>query len=168
MNTITFHQNAHNLLKHFGGEHSNNLSNLLFHNEEENEWHTGTSSPYVNLRQFISYASSNREKLSILSLNCQSLNAKFDRILSTLETVYKESHFYFKIICLQETWHKHPEDIDMFTIPNYHNPFHIPASCSQHGGLVCYVHQTLEAEQIKSYSGLSWFEGMTIRVSGDN
>ena len=168
MNPIIHHANVEDLLRPFGGENTNNLGNLLSHNVDENEWDTTSCSPYVNLEQFSSYASSHTDNLSVLTLNCQSLNAKFDTILLIIEMLARESKFNFKLICLQETWHKDSDEATLFTLPNYHKPFDLPASCSKHGGLICYVHNSLDAELVHTYSGFTWYEGLFVRITGNN
>ena len=116
MNPIIHHANVEDLLRPFGGENTNNLGNLLSHNVDENEWDTTSCSPYVNLEQFSSYASSHTDNLSVLTLNCQSLNAKFYDILLTIKMLARESIFYFKLICLQETWHRDSDEATSFTL----------------------------------------------------
>ena len=168
MNPITIQEDADHLLRPFGGKDINNLDNIISLNVDENELDTTSNSPYVNLQQLCSYASSCTDNLSVLTLNCQSINAKFDDILLTLEFLLSESKFSFKIICLQETWHKDSEDASLFTLPNYHKPFDLPASCSTHGGLICYVHNSLDAEIVQSYNNMTWYEGIFIRITGNN
>ena len=48
-------------------------------------------------------------KISILSLNCQSINAKFDKIKIFLDGTNNMNSL--SIICIQETWSQ--DDIDM-------------------------------------------------------
>ena len=44
-----------------------------------------------------------RTKFTILSLNCQSLNAKIDHIKAKLY-YFGQHDIHFSVICLQETW----------------------------------------------------------------
>ena len=52
-----------------------------------------------------------------MSLNCQSINAKFDEFrlfMNGINTVEE-----IGVVCLQETWTSETEDINLFHIPNY-------------------------------------------------
>ena len=54
-------------------------------------------------------------KMCILSLNCQSINAKFDKINMFIDYVNDQSPI--SIICIQESW-RHNK-ITYCSIPNY-------------------------------------------------
>ena len=72
----------------------------------------------------------------ILSLNCQSLNAKFDQLQIFIN--YLKTHgFCFSAICLQETWMDNDSDLSLFQIPGY-TCISNGRSCTQHGGLIIY------------------------------
>ena len=56
-------------------------------------------------------------RLSIMSLNSQSVNAKFDELrlfINRINTVEE-----IGVVCLQETWTSENEDIRLFQLPNY-------------------------------------------------
>ena len=77
-----------------------------------------------------------------MSLNCQSLNAKFPQIKLLLDT-FGEQNKPIHVLCLQETWIENSDQIDMaqFHIDNYHlvtkNKY-----ASAHGGLAFYIHKS--------------------------
>ena len=77
------------------------------------------------------------KKFSLLSVNIQSINAKFDKLL-TLITYLNESNFMFSAICIQESWLKQGQDISLFQIPGY-NLINQPNVCSEHGRLITYL-----------------------------
>ena len=58
---------------------------------------------------------------TIMSLNCQSLNAKFSKIKLMID-LFAESNKQIQVMCLQETWLEDVELLDMgqFYIDNYH------------------------------------------------
>ena len=79
---------------------------------------------------------------TIMSINCQSLNAKFSKIKLLIDT-FAENGKPIQVLCIQETWFENTNLIDMgqFHIDNYHlltkNRY-----ASDHGGLACYIHKT--------------------------
>ena len=58
-------------------------------------------SPYMSSEEFTNHISNNNESFKIISLNCQSINAKFDQLKIYIENCYKSQ---VNVICLQETW----------------------------------------------------------------
>ena len=65
------------------------------------------------------------------SLNCQSINAKFDDLHLFIDRSNKIGHL--SIICLQETWPDSYCDISLYQLPNY-KLFYQEQQCSNHGG----------------------------------
>ena len=61
------------------------------------------------------------DSCTIMSLNCQSLNAKFPHIKLLLDS-FEEANKPVQVLCLQETWIENSDLIDMaqFHIENYH------------------------------------------------
>ena len=76
----------------------------------------------------------------IMSLNCQSLHAKFMQIKLLVDT-FAENGTPIQVLGLQETWFENSDNIDLglFHIDNYHfvtkNRY-----ASAHGGLAYYIH----------------------------
>ena len=60
-------------------------------------------------------------RLSIMSLNCQSINSKFDELQLFINRIGKDEEI--GVVCLQETWTSENDDISLFQLPNY-NLFH--------------------------------------------
>ena len=80
-----------------------------------------------------------------MSLNCQSINAKFDDFQLFIERSNKIGHL--SVIFLQETWTDDNCDISLYQFPNY-NLFHQGKQCSNHCGLFIYVHEEFNVEPI--------------------
>ena len=76
----------------------------------------------------------------IMSLNCQSLQAKFSQIKMLVDT-FAENNTPIQVLCLQETWFENNDLIDLgiYQIEDYHfvtqNRY-----ASAHGGLAFYIH----------------------------
>ena len=78
-----------------------------------------------------------KDIFSVLSVNIQSLNSKFDSLTSILSHL-NDNNTHFQAIFLQETWFSHDQDISLFNIPGYHL-IHRRKSCSNHSGLIIYL-----------------------------
>ena len=76
---------------------------------------------------------------NILSLNCQSLNAKFEQIKTYLE-IYNNENNKISALCLQETWLMADSDLSLLQIPGY-TLIARGKSCSAHGGVAIYLHE---------------------------
>ena len=100
-----------------------NLNNWLNANTSENI----SDSPYENCNisceyydndQFIKKIST-AKSLSMLSLNIQSISAKFNEFQEFTNSL---ANFKFDVICLQELWRM--QDPSLFSLDGYHNMFY--------------------------------------------
>ena len=132
------------ILSNFGGKAKNKLLNILPENAI-----SILESPYYATDDISTLFGNKFNQFLILSLNCQSLNAKFDRINIFLETLQKQN-VIFGAICLQETWLGEHTDLSLFQIDNYFriNQF---KQCSEHGGLLIYLHNSYDFEIFNTY-----------------
>jgi len=76
---------------------------------------------------------------NILSLNCQSLNAKFEQIKLYVE-IYNNTESKISVLCLQETWLSADADLSLLQIPGY-TLISSGKTCSAHGGVAIYLHE---------------------------
>ena len=78
---------------------------------------------------------------TIMSLNCQSLNAKFSDIKLMLY-VFAKFNKPIQVLCLQEAWLENSDLIDMgqFHIDDYHQ-ITKNRYASNHGGLAFYIYK---------------------------
>ena len=118
------------------------LIHLLDNNdaEDNSEAHVIKHSHYYGETEF-SKLLVRKPGLSILSVNIQSVNAKFDEFelfVSRMNLVNPIS-----AICLQECWLGDADNVTMFNLENYEMLF-LPKSCCRHGGLIIYVHKQFE------------------------
>ena len=119
----------------------NSLTHLLDFDEEYYEWmHSIKPSLYYSDINFIENI--NTDSCTLISLNCQSLNAKFPEIKLLLDT-FGDLNKPIHVLCLQETWIENCDLIDMaqFHVDNYQlvtkNRY-----ASAHGGLAFYIHKS--------------------------
>ena len=102
----------------------------------ENESDLIEQSKFYDEHEFKSVLQKFNSKISILSLNCQSINAKFDKIKIFLDDINDMNSL--SIICIQETWSQDDIDMTVFNLPNY-TMLCANRRISAHGGLIIYV-----------------------------
>ena len=83
----------------------------------ENEINMIEHSKYYSDSDFIQMYGETTSEISILNLNCGSLNAKFDKLKMFLATVDSQSDI--TCITLQETWCSEFTDMSQFILPGY-------------------------------------------------
>ena len=107
-------------------------------NEPESEPHfsvNSNDSRYVAIDSVkSSIPQKNDATFSVLSLNIQSIGAKFDSFLGFLPYL-NENDIHFNATCLQETWLSDNNDTSQYDIPGYKS-IHKEKSCSAHEGLM--------------------------------
>ena len=127
---------------HFVDDMQLNTTNSFTHlldSENTDELNVIRHSPYTSADELIESRLSSKNGLSILSLNCQSLRAKFDYIRLLIDK-FANSNCPLQVICLQETWFSSETDLSLYMIPGYHliSTGHY---ASTHGGLVIYLNK---------------------------
>ena len=131
------------ILRNFGGTVMNNLNRLMeTGNEKNQEISIESYSPYKTSDQIPQYFDIDKS-FCVMSLNCQSINAKFDKLKAMLLN-FKENNFTIHCVCLQETWVIGDDpDFSQFTLPGYGEPISLGATCGRHGGLAIYLAEDL-------------------------
>lgn len=156
---------SHELLKHRGGYTNNNLSHVLRNMEDLDITITCASeSPYIDPSDFINYVSKFKKQFCILSVNIQSIRAKFDSLSVFLRSL-AEHDFYFSVICIQESWVSSTFSSDnIFDIDGY-NTFMLPSTCSTHSGLITYVHDSHNGAVLDLYKSSPLWECLPLVIS---
>ena len=138
----------------------NFLTQFLSDNDEDNISDTlffnTNLSPYQDVNINCSYIQTDEliqkispSKFSIISLNVQSLNAKFDSLNSLINEL-SSTNQNPDVICLQETWDI--KDSSMFHINNYH-PIELNLrSSAKGGGVAIYVKNNLNFKRLPQFS----------------
>ena len=94
------------LLRNIGGKSKNDLNEILnIFTDTDFEIETFSKSPYIDIDFLSEQLSPHTKKFSVLSVNIQSINAKFDKLLALI-TYLKDNNFMFSAICIQESWLK--------------------------------------------------------------
>ena len=101
-------------------------------------------SPFCSTHQMPPYIIQTRGQFNLLSLNAQSLNAKLDDLLLSIEILHHQN-IHFHAICPQETWLSDNSDLSLLQIDGYKciargkRP-----ECSNHGGFMMYVDEEFD------------------------
>lgn len=119
-------------------------------------------SPYLDLASLISTLKNNSKCLSILSLNCQSLNAHIYE-LKILVRALADEGLKINVLCFQETWLSQDPDLSQLEINGYKKPILEPKKLSDHGGLCIYVDSDLQHEPFSSIPSTTW-ENQFIKI----
>ena len=120
-------------------------------------------SPYYDNDEFVSLLDDDKlGSFLILSLNTQSLNAKFSELKSYME-FYKNNNITVSAFCLQETWLSDESDTSLLQLEDY-NLISKGKACSAHGGVAIYLHKSLNYEILQINESQNW-DGLAISVS---
>ena len=156
------------ILMHFGGLKRNSLIDIINSNYNGNNAPTDyepvltQNSTYYDDAKLICTLQNSPNTFKILSLNCQSLNAKIDQIKLKLNLFEREG-VEFNAICLQETWLSNNSDNSLLHLEGLHM---IPNGkrISSHGGLVIYLKNTFKFNIIDLQVNSNIWEGQFIEI----
>ena len=155
------------ILRNIGGKSKNNSNEILNDfTDTDFEIDTFSESPYIDIDSLSEQLIPHTKKFSVLSVNIQSINAKFDWLLALI-TYLNDSNFMFSAICIQESWLKEGKDISLFQIPGY-NLINQPKVCSEHGRLIIYLKREYTHNVRDLYKSSDIWEGPFINVFHEN
>ena len=146
--------NNNSLIHNTGLNKENSLTHLLdaISPEMENEIKLIHPSKYYDDEDFKVKLNSLNNGLCTLSLNCQSINAKFDKLKLFLDDVNTQNPI--SVICIQESWGHEEIDIRYFSLPNY-TLINANRRLSLHGGLITYIHDDFAFKELNDMIPIS-------------
>ena len=127
-----------------GFNSKNSLTHLL--DEEPDETPCIQLSEYIDVDAFVEKLSQVKSKLSVLSLNIQTINTKFDEFKIIIDQINK--HHPISVICLQETHLVETDPTSHFEIEDY-QLISKSRYCSNAGGLIIYLHKDFSYKHIE-------------------
>ena len=136
------HTDAAEVLGHFGDIDDLSLENLLNSVEGNDEIDVLSPSQYYTIDN-LPFQLKNKNNINVLSINAQSINAKFDSLLAYIKNAHHQG-ITFHIVCIQESWLNDDSDLSLFQINGY-NCFSRGHRCTTHGGLLTYVDESINA-----------------------
>ena len=119
-------------------------------------------SEYLTNDEAIKVLTQSKTGLSIISLNCQSLFAKFTQLKIYLD-VFAKHNFFFSVICLQETWLSQDHNVSPLQIEGY-KLVYVPKIASTHGGVAFYVWNSLKFSILPIVSEQKHFDCLFIEL----
>ena len=161
------------LLKHHGGLTANSLNHVLdvdapgTSNDDlnNNQFPLIIHSPYYDQEEFIQHHCNNVGKFSVLSVNIQSLRAKYNELTILLKHLQSQG-FNFSIICIQETWLSDNYDTTDLLLEGF-NLVTQGTKCSSHAGLAIYVKKHLNFTILPMYDSSDVWEGLFIELKNN-
>ena len=159
--------NSNSLIHNTGLNKENSLTHLLdaICPDMENEVELVQSSKYYDDENFKFELNSINNRLCILSLNCQSINAKYEKLKLFLDAVNTQNPIF--VICIQESWAYEEMDTKYFSLPNY-TLINANRRLSLHGGLIIYIHDDFVYTEISDSIPISktsiLFESLFIEI----
>ena len=149
------------ILEIYGNPNDFKLDILDPPDTEEDDINLVHQSPYYSIGDLPMYLQT-IGNINVLSLNTQSVNAKFDSIITFLE-VARQQNVHFQVICLQESWLNDIYDLSLFQINGF-TCFSRGKKCSPHGGLITYVDSSLNASEVNIDVNSSVWEGLFVQI----
>ena len=157
---------ANDILKNYGGLLNNDLSYISSINNDDtlNNTLPSKNSLYYDMDGMVNFLECRRNYFSVLSLNIQSLNSKFNELVGFIQILNNKS-LHFDVICLQESWLSDEDDYKMFEISNYKlYKKNFERNCSIHGGLVIYVRDEIQVTKVECIMNKLTYEGLAITI----
>ena len=135
-------------------------------NHSEHEIKKFCDSRYIELSDIKSVIKNYGKSFTVLTLNTQSINAKFDNLYPVINNI-SSMGLYFGAICFQETWLSSDADVSLLHIAGY-KLIHQGSKCTRHGGLIIYLHEEYTYKLRNMFTQSDIWEGLFIDVSGQN
>ena len=152
-----------NILLHFGGTKQNSLSRILQEIENDFELDTIGHSKYYNLEHLPSDIQENAANLLVLSLNAQSILAKFSSYEIMLQALF-EQDIRPDILLIQESWLKNDDFLHLVQIDGY-TCISQGYKCSRHGGLITYINSKFSTKILDICPDSQIWEGLFVEIS---
>ena len=154
------------ILKNFGGTYINSLNNILQEIENDYEVDTIGSSHYYSPDNLPSEIQDKSSQLLAISLNAQSILAKFGSFDVMLK-ILNEKDIVPDVILIQESWLKSDELVHLVQIEGY-TCINQGYKCSRHGGLITYIKSKFSTKILDICPDSQIWEGLFVEISSDD
>ena len=143
-----------------------NLLQQLIDDPDSEEIEVVSHSPYLYPNCLPSKLRNTETSFGILSLNAQSLLAKFDSFQVLLK-VLKSQDMYFLVICIQESWISDDSKLPLVKLNGY-KVFHVNATSSTHGGVIAYVDSDYQVTIKAQINNSNTWDGLFLELGNKN
>ena len=155
--------NSEDFLRHKGGLSKNDLTKVL--NLDNNGNLIKLKSEYYSVDELCCFLDKHHNKLTLLSLNINSLNSRYDELCILVDTLAKSNVQIF-LICIQEARIQLNADINHLKLNNYTMLTQAYTdTCSKKGGLVIYVLDSLSIRNYTNFNTYSTWEGLAVEIN---
>ena len=157
--------NTEEFLRHKGSIEQNDLTKII--NIDLNESSISIKSKYHNADDLKTFLKRHTNKLTILSLNIDSLSSKIDELNILINTL-AESDVQINVICIQEARIRKNTDTHL-NLKNYTMTTQASTDrCSKKGGLVTYVSNNITISNSNAYNTYSTWEALCLDIVDDS
>ena len=146
------------VLKNHGGAFNQDFARIVNEGSDSDEVELISYSPYYVPSHLPTNLTSRENSVAVLSLNPQSILAKFNGLQVMLE-LFTTQNIHFPIICIQETWLQDETKLPLVFLEGY-KCFHVKASSISHGGLITYIDDKFDVTVVKTIENSSIWEGL--------
>ena len=164
------------LLSNHGGIECNSLNQFMndYEINSNNDGITNSNSEtnnclknslYYSVEEFFNFQTINEDKLRFMSINCQSLRAKYNGLKYILDTCMEKGAPLHALI-LQET-HLTSSSTECLEISGY-KLINQPARINRFGGLAIYLEENLSYEEILTDISSDIFESQFLKIKLNN
>ena len=136
------------------------LVNDEIYNNEDEAPSVFQCSPYYSNEGLQEIFSNVPNTFKIISLNVQSLNAKFNELKIYIEAICKSD---FSAVCIQETWLSDESDLSLLQLNGY-NLISKGKSSSQHGGVAIYLKEDFRYKILPICSHSNIWDGIFLEI----
>ena len=153
------------ILNNYGGLLNNDLNAKLNYMDDIDSEHQNSfpRTTYIDTEEVVTFLKNNKNKVTMFSLNCQSINAKFSKI-ELLIHYLRVQGLFFDILCFQECWLDGGTDTNMFILEDYNMIFQ-EKKCCGHGGLITYVRKNYSYKKMSFQNTSDIWEGLFVDIS---
>ena len=148
------------ILKKHGGVDGKDFKDII--NEDSDEIDLFHHSPYYSSSQMPNHVKSREGFFGVLSLNAQSIQAKFNNLEAFIALMHSQN-IHFPVICIQETWLNDESRLPLVSLDGY-QAFNLNASSSTHGGLITYVDENYDVSVFKKIEKSTVWDGLFLKV----
>ena len=138
-------------------------NDLHIFNDETHEPSVYQHSHYYQSSDISNVLKTKSHNFILLSLNCQSLQAKFEQIKGYIKSL-TENNCTISAICLQETWLSDESDLSLLHLEGY-NLISRGKSCSAHGGVAIYLHESFQYKIVSLINESHSWDSQFVEVS---